>query len=192
MKIITTSGYPIFDSNSQRVSANGANLVPVSLFLSISCCQASVRPHSWQNRDTGCLGLAYLGLYLHGISWQWASQVTAGRHRVSSFADMHQQKTLHTLHYFFGSSHLSSTQFNDKVEKKNLSLVECEIYKCNLPLEASVPSGFSKMSIISWLHASFTADLDTFLLFRLCCGRKLFLRYSTDLTWSCCSVVNME
>ena len=45
---------------------------------------------------------------------------------------------------------------------------------------------------MSWFQASRMADLDTTLPFSPCCGRKLFLRYSTDLTWSCCSVVKIE
>lgn len=61
-----------------------------------------------------------------------------------------------------------------------------------LPLDASVLWGLPVTSVKSFCHASLTADLKTLLCSRSCGGRKLFLRYSTDLTWSCCSVVKME
>ena len=64
------------------------------------------------------------------------------------------------------------------------------------PLEASEPYGPPPPppppSVRSGSQASFTADLKTWRLSRLWMGRKLLRRYSTDLTWSCCSVVKME
>lgn len=61
-----------------------------------------------------------------------------------------------------------------------------------IPLETSEPDGTLLLWVRSGSHASLIADLNMWRLSKLWMGLKLLRRYSTDLTWSCCSVVKIE